>query len=130
MATLPPVSLTASAPEGPSRRARYFVEVHGLRVPQPDIRLHRDAWLRHGTPAAEIGRAVAFQDRWGGLALPPAPAYGGGPRILHADVPEGSAADGWLFPAGDERVSMAYGFMIGPGGVFERMGGSRPVSRQ
>lgn len=43
---------------------------------------------------------------------------GGGPRILDADAPECSAADGWLIPAGDGRVSMAYGFMIGPKGEF------------
>ncbi|MBA2952029.1 hypothetical protein [Streptomyces himalayensis] len=112
------VSLPPLAPEGLSRRARYFVEVHGLRVPRPDIRPHRDVWLRDGIPAAEIDRVVAFQDRWGGIVLPPAPVYEGGPRILNADVPEGSAADGWLIPAGDERVSMAYEFMIGPEGEF------------
>lgn len=106
------------APEGLSRRARHFVEVHGLRVPRPDMRRNRDVWLRHGIPAAEIDRAVAFQDRWGGIALPPAPAYEGGPRALKADVPEDRADDGWLIPAGDCRVSMAYGFMIGPGGEF------------
>jgi hypothetical protein len=112
------VPLTPQAPEGLSRRARYFVEVHGLRVPRQDIRPYRDVWLNHGIPAAEIDRAVAFQERWGGIALPPAPAYEGGPRVLEADVPEGPAADGWRFPAGDCRVSMAHGFMIGPGGEF------------
>lgn len=106
------------APEGLSRRAQSFVEVHGLRVPCQDIRPHRGTWLMQGIPAAEIDRAVAFHDRWGGIALPPAPAYEGGPRFLYADVPEDRAADGWLFPAGDCRVSMAFGFMIGPGGEF------------
>nr|WSX54171.1 hypothetical protein OG409_37835 [Streptomyces sp. NBC_00974] len=106
------------APDGLSRRAQYFVEVHGLRVPRRDIRPHRGVWLEHGIPAAEIDRAIAFQECWGGIALPPAPAYEGGPRVLEADVPEGPPADGWRFPAGDCRVSMAYGFMIGPGGEF------------
>ncbi|MFH9725430.1 hypothetical protein ACH4M4_21065 [Streptomyces sp. NPDC017254] len=105
-------------PEGLSRRARSFVEVHGLHVPRPDIRGHRDVWLKHGIPVSEIDRAMAFQDRWGGVALPPAPAYEGGPRFLDADVPEDWAADGWLFGAGDCRMSMAYGFMIGSGGEF------------
>lgn len=50
--------------------------------------------------------------------MPPAPFYEGGPRVLDADVPEGSAADGWWFSAGDPHVSIPYGFMIGPGGVF------------
>ncbi|MGD1217081.1 hypothetical protein AB9Q10_01460 [Streptomyces krungchingensis] len=106
------------APVGLSRRARLFVEVHGLRVPEPDIRPYRDGWLRHGVPAVEIERAVAFQDRWGGIALPPALAYEGGPRVLAPDVPERSSEEGWLVPAGNGRVSMAYGFMIGPGGEF------------
>lgn len=42
----------------------------------------------------------------------------GRPRVLEADTPEGSAADGWWFPAGGSRVSMAHGFMIGPDGEF------------
>ncbi|MGI5220407.1 hypothetical protein [Nocardia sp. CA-290969] len=61
---------------------------------------------------------MAFHESWGGIALPPAPAYEGGPRVLEADVPERLGTDGWYFGAGDGRVSMAYGFMIGPGGEF------------
>ncbi|MFD6187110.1 hypothetical protein [Streptomyces goshikiensis] len=106
------------APAGLTRRAKRFVEVEGVRVPQQGIRRHRYAWIERGIPAVEIDRAAVFQDRWGGLALPPAPFYESGPRILEADVPEGSAAEGWWIPAGDGRVSMAYGFMIGPGGEF------------
>ncbi|MEW2418131.1 hypothetical protein AB0953_31175 [Streptomyces sp. NPDC046866] len=103
---------------GLSHRAHRFVDAHGVRLPGLDIRRHRDVWIGHGIPAAEIDRAVAFQDRWGGLALPPAPFYEGGPRILDADCPEGSATEGWSFAAGDCRVSMAYGFMTGPDGAF------------
>ncbi len=114
-ASVSPIPLT---PDGLSCRARRFVEAHGVRVARPGIRHHRDAWLGHGIPGAQIDRAEAFQDRWGGLALPPAPVYEGGPRMLAADCPEGSAAEGWWFPAGDCRVSMAYGFMIAPGGEF------------
>jgi hypothetical protein len=102
------VPVIPQAPEGLSRRARYFVEGHGLRVPHRDLKLFREAWLKQGIPDAEIDRAVAFQERWGGLALPPAPEYEGGPRVLEADAPEGSAANGWRFPAGDCRVSMAH----------------------
>nr|WP_241842787.1 hypothetical protein [Streptomyces sp. TSRI0107] len=90
----------------------------GIRVGRQDIRRHRDTWIGQGIPAAATDRAVAFQDRWGGLALPPAPFYEGGPRILDADCPEGSQAQGWSYPAGSGRVSMAYGFMIGPDGAF------------
>ncbi|MFF3591760.1 hypothetical protein ACFYYI_32085 [Streptomyces sp. NPDC002387] len=106
------------APTGLSRRAERFIEVNGIHVPQQSVRHHRDAWIGHGVPAAEVDRATDFQERWGGLALPPAPFYEGGPRILGADCPEGSAAEGWSFPAGTCRVSMAYRFMIGPEGAF------------
>lgn len=105
-------------PAGLSRRAQRFVEVDGIRLWRQDLRRHRDAWTGHGIPGSEVERAAAFQDRWGGLALPPAPFYEGGPRILGADCPEGSAAAGWSFPAGEARVSMAYAFMVGPDGAF------------
>lgn len=113
-----PVSPAPVGAAGLSRRARSFVEAHGIRLPRQDIRRHREEWIAHGIPASETERAAAFQDRWGGLALPPAPFYEGGPRILEAGCPEGSAAEGWSFGAGECRVSMAYGFMIGPDGAF------------
>ncbi|MGW0909453.1 hypothetical protein [Streptomyces sp. NPDC002853] len=113
-----PVSPIPVAPAGLTDRARRFVEVDGVRVPQLGLGQHRERWIEHGVPAVEIDRAAAFQDRWGGLALPPAPFYEGGPRILGADCPEGTAAEGWLFPAGSCRVSMAYGFMIGSDDAF------------
>ncbi|MFF5313586.1 hypothetical protein [Streptomyces massasporeus] len=112
------VSSIPVAPSGLSRRAQRFVEVDGIRVPMQGIRRHRDDWVGRGIPAAEIDRALKFRDRWGGIALPPAPFYEGGPRILDADHPEGSETEGWSFPAGSGRVSMAYGFMIGPEGEF------------
>ncbi|MGQ4730848.1 hypothetical protein ACUN3E_24655 [Streptomyces sp. Ju416(a)] len=113
-----PVSPVPVAPAGLSRRAQRFIETEGIRVHRQDIRPHHDAWIEHGIPAAEIERATAFQDRWGGLALPTAPFYEGGPRVLDADCPEETPAEGWSFPAGDCRVSMAYSFMIGPDGAF------------
>ncbi|MCX4632608.1 hypothetical protein [Streptomyces sp. NBC_01443] len=118
MTAATPISPIPVAPAGLTRRAKRFVEVEGIRVRQQGIWRHRDAWIERGIPAAEIDRAVAFQDRWGGLALPPAPFYESGPRILGASVPEGSAVEGWWIPAGNGRVSMAYGFMVGPGGEF------------
>ncbi|MGW1520895.1 hypothetical protein [Streptomyces sp. NPDC002287] len=113
-----PPSPAPVGPVGLSRRAQRFVEVYGIRLPRPDIRGHRDAWIAQGVPAREADRAAAFQDRWGGLALPPAPFYEGGPRILGARCPKRSAAGGWSFSPGDCRVSMAYGFLIGPDGAF------------
>ncbi|WP_093501350.1 hypothetical protein [Streptomyces sp. Ag109_O5-10] len=106
------------APAGLTDRARRFVEVNGVHVPRRDLRQHRERWIEQGVPAVDCDRAAAFQDRWGGLALPSAPFYEGGPRILGADCPEGPAAEGWSFPAGSCRVSMAYGFMIGSDGAF------------
>ncbi|MFE3937446.1 hypothetical protein ACFXPJ_27690 [Streptomyces goshikiensis] len=64
-----------------TRRAKKFVEVEGVRVPQQGIRRHCYAWIERGIPAAESDRAAAFQDRWGGLTLPPAPFYESGPRL-------------------------------------------------
>lgn len=113
-----PVSPIPVAPPGLSSRARRFVEVEGVHVRPQDILRYRDVWIGHGIPAAEVDRAAAFQECWGGLALPPAPFYEGGPRILDTDCPEQIPAEGWLLPAGDCRVSMAYGFMVGPDGAF------------
>ncbi|MFG2340948.1 hypothetical protein [Streptomyces yangpuensis] len=113
-----PESPIPVGPAGLSRRAQQFVEAEGLRLRRRDIRQHTDVWRGHGIPAAEIERAAAFQDRWGGLALPTAPCYEGGPRVLEADCPEWRPEVGWTFPAGDCRVSTAYGFMIGPDGAF------------
>ncbi|WCN07339.1 hypothetical protein [Streptomyces sp. M92] len=113
-----PVSPVPVAPAGLSRRAQWFIETEGVRVCRRDVERHRDVWLGHGIPVAEIDRAAAFQDRWGGLALPPAPFYEGGPRVLAAGCPSGTPTEGWSFRAGDCRVSMAYGFMIGPDGAF------------
>ncbi|WP_328388526.1 ImmA/IrrE family metallo-endopeptidase [Nocardia sp. NBC_00416] len=56
------VPLPPRTPESLSRRARYFVETHGMRLPCRDIRPYRNVWLDHGIPAAEIDRAVAFQE--------------------------------------------------------------------
>ncbi|MER7967750.1 hypothetical protein ABTX35_01825 [Streptomyces sp. NPDC096080] len=112
------VSPILVAPAGLTRRAKIFVEAHGISVPRQGVGGHRDAWIKHGIPAVEVDRAAAFQDRWGGLVLPPSPFYEGGPRILDADCPEGSPSEGWWIPAGDCRASMAYGFMIGPGEEF------------
>ncbi|MFG2116227.1 hypothetical protein ACGFRB_26905 [Streptomyces sp. NPDC048718] len=113
-----PISSVPVAPAGLSNRARYFVETSGVRISRRDLRRHREAWIGHGIPASEVDQAIAFQERWGGLALPPAPFYEGGPHSLQAACPRGSAEEGWSFSAGSCRVSMAYGFRIGPDGAF------------
>ncbi|MEU6429466.1 hypothetical protein ABZ860_26515 [Microbispora sp. NPDC046973] len=83
-----------------------------------EVDRHRDGWLALGIPAREVDRVAEFGARWGGLVLPPAPHYDGGPRILCPDTPEGSPAEGWWFEAGIQRTAVPYSFMIGPDGGF------------
>jgi hypothetical protein len=128
MSRVEPVKLNLfhHVPEGLTRRARSFVSAHGVQADVPDVEQYRSAWLESGIPATEIDRAVAFQRRWGGLVLPPAPEYGGGPRYFEADTPDGSPAEaadgsvvsGWWFEAGLQRTAVPYSFMIGPAGEF------------
>ncbi|NUW44122.1 hypothetical protein [Nonomuraea rhodomycinica] len=106
------------APEELTRRARFFVSAHALRFTSCDVDQSRKRWLGLGIPATEIDRVTAYARRWGGLALPPAPRYDGGPRILNPDIPERTPAEGWLFEAGEPRTAVAYSFMIGPQGEF------------
>lgn len=61
---------------------------------------------------------AAFESLWGGLLLPPAPQYEGGPKMFRSDVPEVDTIGDWWFDAGDQRFSMAYGFCIGPHDEF------------
>ncbi|WP_460068067.1 hypothetical protein [Streptomyces sp. YKOK-I1] len=105
-------------PDGLTRRARSFVSAHGVKIDTKSIEEHRQWWLERDIPAAVIDRMSAYQRRWGGLALPPAPQYGGGPRYFHPDAPEGSPSEGWSFEAGDQRTAVPYSFTIGPNGEF------------
>jgi hypothetical protein len=61
---------------------------------------------------------AVFEDRWGGWLLPPSRWYEGGPKWFQTDVPELTADGGWRFPAGDQRCSVPFGFMIGPNDEF------------
>lgn len=105
-------------PDGLSRRARSFIAHHGVRADVASLEPYREQWLAQGVPGDVISRAVVYQDRWGGMVLPPAPVYESGPRYLCADMPEPSDEGGWWFPAGDQRASVAFSFMIGPNGEF------------
>ena len=100
-----------------TRGARYFVGVHGVQVevrPFAELRPH---WVTLDLPAEVIDRMATFHRRWGGLALPPAPHYDGGPRWFETDLPEQSD-EGWWFEAGLQRTAVPYSFVIGPGGEF------------
>jgi hypothetical protein len=105
-------------PDGLSLMAASFLRIHAVRVDRLPVEQYRARWLDLGVPAGVIDRAAEFEARWGGIVLPPAPCYEGGPRALSADTPEGSPETGWWFWAGDQRCSVPFSFAIGPGGEF------------
>nr|WP_206328050.1 hypothetical protein [Streptomyces sp. S3(2020)] len=65
-------------PKGLTSRACGFLSHHCVRVDIKPMEQHRQKWLELDIPAEETDRVVAFQRRWGGLALPPSPRYEGG----------------------------------------------------
>ena len=67
------LNLVNNVPDGLTRRARTFVGVHGVRADVRPVAEHRQWWLDRGVPSAAIDRMTAFEERWGGLLLPPAP---------------------------------------------------------
>ncbi|MFD3753589.1 hypothetical protein ACFWVT_25815 [Streptomyces cyaneofuscatus] len=109
--------LINDVPDGLTRRARTFVGTHGVKVDVRPVEGHREWWLERDVPPAVIDRMAAYQDRWGGLLLPPAPQYDGGPKYLDPDSPEEDSA-GWWFEAGMQRTAVPYSFMISPSGEF------------
>jgi hypothetical protein len=112
------LNLFNDVPDGLTKRARSFVCANGVKVDVQSIEEQRQWWLGRDIPAAVIDRMAAYQERRGGLVLPPAPDYDGGPRYLEADSPEGSSVEGWWFEAGVQRTAVPYAFMIGPSGEF------------
>ncbi|MER5560930.1 hypothetical protein ABT071_20235 [Streptomyces sp. NPDC002506] len=104
-------------PDGLTRRAQTFVGTHGVKVDVRPVEGNREWWLARDVPSAVIDRMAAYQDRWGGLLLPPAPEYDGGPKFLDPDSPEEDSA-GWWFEAGMQRTAVPYSFMISPSGEF------------
>ncbi|WP_328978010.1 hypothetical protein [Streptomyces canus] len=110
--------LSKAVLDGLTRRARSFMTAHSIRIDVPPVGRLAEQWLALGVPPVEINRVKEYQERWGGLVLPPAPHYDGGPRYLDSDLPEGSPNEGWLYPAGTDRTATPYSFMIGPGGEF------------
>ncbi|MFF9067324.1 hypothetical protein ACF09E_18415 [Streptomyces sp. NPDC014891] len=109
--------LINDVPDGLTRRARTFVGTHGVKVDVRSVEGHREWWLERDVPPVVIDRMAAYQDRWGGLLLPPAPQYDGGPKYLDPDSPEEDSA-GWWFEAGMQRTAVPYSFMINPSGEF------------
>ncbi|MFC8587753.1 hypothetical protein ACFUGD_24860 [Streptomyces sp. NPDC057217] len=109
--------LIGNVPDGLTLRARSFVSAHGVKVDVRPVEGHRRWWLDRDVPASVIDRMAAYQERWGGLLLPPGPKYDGGPKYLDPDAPEADSA-GWWFEAGMQRTAVPYSFMIGPSGEF------------
>ncbi|MFE3825090.1 hypothetical protein [Streptomyces sp. NPDC059092] len=109
--------LINDVPDGLTRRARTFVGTHGVKVDVRPVEGHREWWLERDVPPAVIDRMASYQNRWGGLLLPPAPKYDGGPKYLDPDSPEEGSA-GWWFEAGMQRTAVPYSFMISPSGEF------------
>jgi hypothetical protein len=105
-------------PSGLTSNARYFLQTTAVRVATWTGAPYSEQWNRQGIPQTAIDRVTTFQARWGGLALPPAPEYDGGPKYLSADTPERGEDDGWWFEAGDQRTAVPYSFMIDPQGRF------------
>ncbi|MFI9401414.1 hypothetical protein [Nocardia sp. NPDC052316] len=99
-------------------RAERFIATNCVRCEAVSLEQYRDQLLEMGISATHIDRAVDFQRRWGGLVLPPSLEYEGGPKMLLAEIPVDALERAGWFDAGAERVSMAYGFMIGPTGEF------------
>jgi hypothetical protein len=99
-----------------SERARRFVASHGTWSTPTTIDVARQqVWLNSGIPAEQIDRVLAYQSRWGGLALPPGPCCDGGPIMLDADYPEQTEDDStWYFEAGLTRTAVPYAFLVGP----------------
>ncbi|MFD6034584.1 hypothetical protein ACFWHF_08615 [Streptomyces griseoincarnatus] len=110
--------LINDVPDGLTRRARSFISAHGIKVDTKQVEQHRQWWLDREVPPAVIDRMAAYQERWGGLLLPPASQYDGGPKYFDPDSPEGTASEGWWFEAGMQRTAVPFSFMIGPAGEF------------
>lgn len=81
------------------------------------IEQHRQHWARVGRPPAAVDQLLWFQARWGGLVLPPAPGYDGGPLTLDGDDPDVNA-HGILVTVGNPRTALSYGFAINAQGHF------------
>ncbi|WP_431038871.1 hypothetical protein ACQYWQ_29565 [Streptomyces sp. P6-2-1] len=105
------------APGGLTSRARLFVATHGVRLDVRPVEGNRQWWRERGVPTEVVDRMAAYQDRWGGVVLPPAPEYDGGPRYFDPDVPEADGS-GWWFEAGTQRTAVPYSFLIAPDGAF------------
>lgn len=110
--------MVTDVPDGLSRMAARFLLIHAVRVGVRPVEQYRAASLNRGVPAGVIDRAAELQARWGGLVLPPAPHYEGGPLALSMSYADSSLGEGWWIHAGEQRCSVPFSFWISPDGEF------------
>lgn len=103
---------------GLTPRARAYLVKHATRREVWTSGQTRRHWYRQGRSAREVEHVVAYQERWGGLELPPTPEYEGGPLVLDADEPVELDGLGICLDAGPQRSAMAYAFRVDGQGRF------------
>jgi hypothetical protein len=106
---------------GLSARARDLIAKHGKRVPTSTPQQQREHWMRVGVPAAFVDQVVQFQARWGGLKLPAAPEYDGGPSYFCADYVNDEHDLEICFEVGLQRSALPYSFCVDGRGRFGLM---------
>lgn len=111
-------SYALRATEGLSQRAQSFVSGYSARIYLRPLEEKCRLWLDQGISTEQIHRMAAFEQRWGGLIVPTAPAYEGGPICFAATAPAGSDEDGWWFDAGTQQTANLFSFKIGPRDEF------------
>ncbi|MGW4948035.1 hypothetical protein ACWEOZ_41330 [Actinoplanes sp. NPDC004185] len=94
-------------------------------MPAWTVEQHQRHWTALGRPASAVDQLVAHQQRWGGLVLPPAADYEGGPFDLSADDPDADD-DGVVFTVGRPRCSVPYAFAVDRDGRFGICGSGYP----
>jgi hypothetical protein len=105
-------------PSGLSLRARRFLATRATREEAPSAEKHREHWRSQSLPEAAVELAAGFQERWGGLSLPPLRYYDGGPACLTADMPGRVDGVGWCIEAGQARVEVPYRYYVDEAGRF------------
>jgi hypothetical protein len=112
-------------PSGLTRRARSFLHAHAARVRSWTAEQHQQHWTDLGRPKLAVDQLIAHQRRWGGLVLPPAACYEGGPFGLDADDPD-LDEDRLVFTVGRPRYSVPYGYAVDTDGRFGICGSGYP----
>jgi hypothetical protein len=112
-------------PSGLTRRARSFLNAHAARVHSLPAEHHYEHWTGLDRPTLAVDQSSAHQRRWGGLVLPPAACYEGGPFDLDGDDPD-LDEDRLVFTVGRPRYSLPYGYAVDTDGRFGICGSGYP----